>query len=307
MPAHYDAVWPIGTRLYGFRQDDRYGVISCTGRVICECTLPALYVGFREVTPAAVLDHVVVLGLGNAPRLQQVLGRPCYADLLRAEEVTPQLWRANLLRHVLPSGELVRIRPARYTETMPVGGQEAETAAAQDRVLVLGEGGDLRTLTYRECAAGAPAPEQPTLPAAPVPNGEQAERLAARQQPRALFEDRQIAPFAYDVEPEMVFDWLPYDVLRLPADCLRRCRAHIQGHLEGDDPQLEARTWQLIYLAWLAANGHVQGCPDGLDWEVSEQFVFGDGPFDNLPLGELLDDYGLWNLAPWLRDNGRFL
>ena len=124
---------------------------------------------------------------------------------------------------------------------------------------------------------------------------------------RALFEDRQIAPFAYDVEPEMVFDWLPYDVLRLPADCLRRCRAHIQGQLNGDDPRLEARTWQLIYLAWLAANGHVRGCPDGLHWEVSEQFVFGDGPFDNLPLGELLDDYGLWNLAPWLRDNGRFL
>ena len=40
---------------------------------------------------------------------------------------------------------------------------------------------------------------------------------------------------------------------------------------------------------------------------VHELFVFDGGPFGNRTAGELLDEYELWSLAPWLRDKGRFL
>ena len=39
---------------------------------------------------------------------------------------------------------------------------------------------------------------------------------------------------------------------------------------------------------------------------MSEQFVFDGGPFDHRTPDELLDEYELWSLAPWLRDEGRF-
>ena len=87
---------------------------------------------------------------------------------------------------------------------------------------------------------------------------------------------------------------------------MRRCRDHIEARLDAGTPQGEAKTWQLIFLAWLAANDCIGSCAESGAMVVSEQFVFDGELFDHRTPDELLDEYELWSLAPWLRDEGRF-
>jgi len=308
LPAIYDASWRISSHLYGFRSGDRYGILSDSGRQVHACALPALYVGFREVTPATVLAWVTEHGIGNLPPLQWVLGRLCHADLLRAEEVTPPLWRTGQLRHVLPSGEVVHITPAHRADIMPAGPYAAEASAVKETVLVLTESMHLLSLTRQECVDSAIAVELPETfrsPAAPL-SPAQEERWAFYRQLRALLTPLGIASSACQPEPELVDEYLPYEVLRLPEDTVRRCRDHIEAQLDAGTPQGEAKTWQLIFLAWLAANDCIGYCAESGAMVVSEQFVFDGGPFDHRTPDELLDEYELWSLAPWLRDEGRF-
>ena len=90
-----------------------------------------------------------------------MLGRLCYADLLRAEEVTPPLWRTGQLRHVLPSGEVVHITPAQRADIMPADPYAAEASAVKETVLVLTESMHLLSLTRQECVDSAIAVELP--------------------------------------------------------------------------------------------------------------------------------------------------
>ncbi|GAA4020332.1 hypothetical protein GCM10022408_37910 [Hymenobacter fastidiosus] len=273
------------------------------------CALPALYVGFREVTPATVLDWVTEHGIGNLPRLQWVLGRLCYADLLRAEEVTSKLWHIDQLRHVLPSGELIHITPAQRADSMPAAAYVAEATSIQENVLVLTESTHLLSLTRQECLESAIAVE--LLAAGKYTeaalNPTQAARWAFNRQLRALLTSLDITPIACQPQSERVDDYLPYEVLRLPEEIVRRCREHIDAHLDEDTPQREKKIWQLVFLAWLAANNHILYCAESGSMTVSTPFVFDGGLFDNRTAGELLDEYDLWHLAPWLRDGGRFL
>ena len=309
LPAIYDATWRIGTRLYGFRSGERYGILSDSGRQVHACSLPALYVGFREVTPATVLAWVTERGIGNLPPLQWVLGRLCHADLLRAEEVTPQLWKTGELRHVLSSGEVVHITPAQRADILPGGLYAAEATAVRETVLVLTESAQLLSLTQQQCVDSAIAVELPetfSRPAAHL-SPAQEEQWAFYRQLQALLTPRGIAPIPCLPGPEVVDDYLPYEVLRLPEEMVRRCRDHIGARLDQSVPQVEKKTWQLIFLAWLAANDYILYCAETGAMTVSEQFVFDGGPFGNRTAGELLDEYELWSLAPWLRDEGRFL
>ena len=304
LPALYDATWRISPRLFGFRQGEQYGILSHTGRQVMACTLPALAVGFREITPAAVLECVAALGFGQLPPLQWVLGRLCYADVLWAEEITPQIWRAGRLRHVLSSGELVRIRPEQYADILPAATHAAEAAAIQQEVPMLAGSGNVYLLTTWQCAESSIVPPLLQQSAGENSNSVQAERWSAHRALRALLRACHVGPLAN--RPEEIFDWVPYDVLRLPTDTLRCCREHLRPYLDAHDPQLEARRWQLIYLAWLAANDGLHYYPESSNWVVAEPFVFGAGSFANQSVGELLDEYGLWDLTPVLREIGRF-
>ena len=309
LPAIYDATWRISTRLFGFRSGERYGILSDSGRQVHACALPALYVGFREVTPAAVLGWVTEHGIGNLPRLQWVLGRLCHADLLRAEEVTPQLWKTDQLRHVLSSGEVVHITPDHRADTMPAGPYAAEATALWETVLVLTESTHLVSLSRQECVDSAIAVELPETfraPAVPL-SAAQEERRAFYRQLRALLRPLGIVPPSCRFEPELMDEYLPYEVLRLPEGLVRRCRDHIGARLDAGTAQVEAKTWQLIFLAWLAANDCIGYCAESGEMTVSEPFVFDGTPFGNRTADELLDEYELWSLAPWLRDEGRFL
>ena len=308
LPAVHDATWRISPQLYGFRAGGQYGIISHSGRQVQACALPALYVGFREVTPATVLGWVTEHGIGQVPPLQWVLGRLCYADLLRAEEVTPQLWRTDQLRHVLPSGEKVHVTPAQRVDTMPGGPYAADNAAEAEIVLVLTESTHLLALTRHECLESAIAmvlPEPPQGTGLPL-SAAQEEKRAFYRQLRALLTPLGIAPVPGRPAPEQVDDYLPYDVVRLSDDVVRHCRAHIGARLATDDARGEAKTGQLLFMAWLAANDYVRYCDESGSMVVSEQFVFDSGPFDHRTPDELLDEYELWSLAPWLRDEGRF-
>jgi len=308
LPAIYDATWRISPRLHGFRSGERYGILSDSGRQVHACTLPALYVGFREVTPATVLDWVTEHSIGSLLPLQWVLGHFCYADLLRAEEVTPQLWRTGQLRHALPSGEVIYITSAQRADTMPAGLYAAEAVAARETVFVLTGSTHLLSLSQHACLESAITVELPGAPSRAVAlSPAQEERWAFYRQLRALLTSRGIAPTACWLEPELGDSYLPYEVLRLPEEMVCRCRDHIEARLDVRTPQLEARTWQLIFLAWLAANDYILYCTETGALTVSEPFVFDGGPFGNRTAGELLDEYELWDLAPWLRDEGRFL
>ena len=309
LPAIYDATWRISPQLHGFRSGERYGILSASGRQVHACALPALYVGFREVTPATVLNWVSEHGIGNLPPLQWVLGRLCHADLLRAEEVTPQLWKTGQLRHVLSSGEIVHITPAQRCDIMPAGLYAAEATAVMETVLVLTESTHLLSLTLQACVESAIAVELPeTFSGTAFPlNPAQEERWTFCRQLRALLTSKGIAPITCRPEPELVDDYLPYEVLRLPEGMVRRCRDHVEARLDARTSQVEAKTWQLIFLAWLAANDYVLYCAETGAFIVSELFVFDGGPFGNRTAGELLDEYELWSLAPWLRDESRFL
>ncbi|OGX83202.1 hypothetical protein [Hymenobacter glacialis] len=309
LPAIYDATWRISPQLYGFRSGERYGILSNTGRQVQACALSSLYVGFREVTPATVLNWVSEHGIGNLPPLQWVLGRLCHADLLRAEEVTPQLWKSGQLRHVLSSGDIVHITPAQRCDTMPGGLYAAEATALRETVLVLTESTQLLSMTLQACVESAITVELPeTLRGTPAPlSPAQEERWAFCRQLRALLTSKGIAPITYRPAPELVGDYLPYEVLRLPEDTVRRCRDHVEARLDAGTSQEEAKTWQLIFLAWLAANDYILYCAETGAFIVSELFVFDGSPFGNRTASELLDEYELWSLAPWLRDESRFL
>lgn len=308
LPAVYDVTWRISPLLYGFRSGERYGILSHTGRQVQACALPALYVGFREVTPATILDQVTEHGTGNLPPLQWVLGRLCYADLLRAEEVTSRLWRAGQLRHVLPSGELVHITPAQRADVMPAEAYVAEVTDIRENVLVLTEPTHLLSLTRQECLESAITVELPETCIAPegALSTAQQERRAFCRQLRALLTPLGITPGTCQPEPELVDDYLPYEVLRLPEETVRRCREHIGPHLDEGTSHWERKTWQLIFLAWLAANDYLLYCAESGSMIVSAPFVFDGGPFTNRTAEELLDEYALWRLARWLRDEGRF-
>ena len=307
LPSVYDATWRLSPRLYGFRSGERYGILSDSGRQVQACALPALYVGFREVTPAAVLAWVVADGLGAVPPLQWVLGRLCHADLLRAEEVTPQLWRTGQLRHALPSGEVVHVTPAQRIDTVPTGPYAAEAAALRDTVLVLTESTHLLSLSRYACAAIAVAVPE-TLHGAPAAlNPAQEERRAFYRQLRALLTPRGVGPLGCRPDPDGGDAYLPYEVRRLPEDTVRRCRDHVGARLDAAAPHGETKTWQLIFLAWLAANDHVRYCAETGAVVVNKAFAFDGGPFDNRTADELLNEYELWILAPWLRDEDRFL
>ena len=221
LPALYDTTWRISPCLFGFRQGKQYGVLSRTGRQAMACTLPALAVGFREIIPAAVLECVAALGFGQLPPLQWVLGRLCYAGVLRAEEITWQLWRADGLRHVLSSGELVHIRPEQYAPILPAAPNAAKAAAIQQKVPMLAESGNVQLLTTWKCAESSIVLPLLQQSAGEDLNSVQAERWLAHRTlwALALLRACHVGPLAD--RPEEVFDWMPHDVLRLPAPTRR--------------------------------------------------------------------------------------
>lgn len=168
LPALYDATWRISPHLYGFRAGEQYGLLSPAGRQVHPCTLPALFMGFREVTAATVLDWVTQYGIGQSPPLHRVLGRLCHADVLWAEEVTPQLWRLDELRHVLPSGELVHITSAHQADTRPAVLFFGDATAMTHIVPVLTESTHLLLVTQQQWMESATTLGLPEILPAPA-------------------------------------------------------------------------------------------------------------------------------------------
>ncbi|AIZ65352.1 hypothetical protein PK28_16885 (plasmid) [Hymenobacter sp. DG25B] len=192
---------------------------------------------------------------------------------------------------------------------MPGGLYAAEATAVRETVLVLTESTHLLSLSRQECVDSAIAVELPeTFSSTAEPlSPAQEDRWAFYRQLRALLTPRGIAPISCRPDPEKVDEYLPYEVLRLPVGMVHRCRDHIQARLDEGVLQIETKTWQLICLAWLAANDYILYCTETGAMTVSEPFVFDGGPFGNRTASELLDEYELWSLAPWLRDESRFL
>ncbi|MFD2787397.1 hypothetical protein [Hymenobacter rubripertinctus] len=128
---------------------------------------------------------------------------------------------------------------------------------------MLTESTHLMWLSRQECADSALAIPLPDPCEAPAAAGRvEQKRQAFGHQLWALLTPRGIGHGRCRPEPEPVDDYLPYEVVCLPEDMVRHCRDHIVPRLEEGAPQAEAKTWQLIFLASLAANNHLLYCDE---------------------------------------------
>ncbi|MBC6992237.1 hypothetical protein [Hymenobacter sp. BT491] len=302
LPAEYDAVWLLNPVLWGYRRGKYYGVLNAHGAVLFPCRLPAVFAGYRELGPGEAPEATPA----TAPTtLYRIGGVRCVPARFWAEQATPLLWCDGHLTQ-LWEAQLFFLTEDGQIDLRPASDWPYKAEQVQRQRVLLSRAGYLRRLDGDVDAAPGRAGAEPVTSFLPPPFPA-SEPVDAGPTERARFfaylalqlQQRRLAPpepFAVDE----FTDYVPYEVACLPPKRVQRCLAHLGGYMALSEAT-RAQAWQLIYLAWLLAHELLVWCEDAGSYHLDERYAFDESFFGPKSVGQLLDEYALWELAPWLR------
>lgn len=314
LPIHYEAVWPLPHGFWGFRLLDRFGVLSGTGELVEPCRLWGRLTTYRQLSIddelAAVLEPAetyLAYMQTQYGQLYQLGAALCRAQEQFAEEfIRPQPSATAPVRLHGPQGHLtlhadgswqwlpaIAERPCCLypAEATPPCLSSATPQPADDEVL----------WQWRHDLTGGPD-DVLTFDLSGLEPG--IDGLAAQSQQADLLRllaSSGIAPALPTPDEAGLPPYRVFDLAALPAATRQACEAHLDTIFEVND---DSRVYvdQLIYLAWLWANGYVYFDPeDSMHW-LDTRYDFDNSWFDHHILDYLHMHYELDRLIPLLRE-----
>lgn len=314
LPACYDAVWPLlAGRFWGFRQGEVFGVLAADGAAVSPCNIPAVYRGFVQLSAA---EEQAALRVSEARYLSHMRrhfpGLQVFdLDLYKpgswlAEEVTPHLEDADCL--FLETGEraLLLWSHGQWAwldpPTIPVFRDIIHATPAPLVFSTLSphafhEAGIESLLQWRLRQLTT----SPTADVAEImvwPDAGIIGAMANAQELEELLTACAISAPGWPEGEDAPMYW-PY----LPAvwadSVLPACEQHLQAFISLDKSN-QASVQQLVYLAWLWANGYVYDAESYPFLVVDQRYPVDPVWFDNAPLEQVYQRYELKKLEPLL-------
>ena len=320
LPPLYEAVWPLTSHFWGFRLGEFFGVMSAEGAEVSPFELPALYPGFAQLSVDEELEAFLELEATYAsfmqlrfPALHTHYDQLCRPATWLAEHITPYLadeedevWlhtadRTLVLKpnhtwqwlkrslgersvncYYAPQQPSINFQPAVPAEFEPVDVEDL-----------------LRwRLRMMELAETSDEPDGADAFRWTIADGQaRFNHLNALDEVLVGSGIRSLKP----VEGVDIPFYKPFDIASVAPELRQACEKHLNTIFEVD---ADSRVYvnQLVYLAWLWANGFVfYDERDGMHW-VDGRYDFDNGWFDNHIIDNIYSEYELGKLVPLLRE-----
>ena len=317
---NYEAVWRLPGGFWGYRLGKVFGVMSGEGVEVSACELPASYVGFAQLSVDEELEAFLEAESTFLPFMQRRFpalhmhyDQLCQSAIWLAEHVTPHLadeedevwlhagnrtlvlkpdnsWQ--WLKHPLTARDkniyyAPQHPPATFRQVVPA---EFEPADMEDLLRWR-----LRVIELTETSG--------------QPDGADAFRWTmvdgqARFRHLNELDEILVGSGIRSLKPVEGVDipfYKPFDIALLVPAVRQACEEHLNTIFEVD---VDSRVYvdQLIFLAWLWANGLVfYDERDGMHW-VDGRYDFDNGWFDNKIIDNIYSEYELDKTVPLLRE-----
>lgn len=320
LPALYEAVWPLLATFWGFRQGDAFGVLAADGTVISPCTLPAIYSGFAELDMdeelAAILESdatFIAFMQGQFPGLQTYGSRLCKPTQWWAEVATPHLVNEASEIVLFAAGRRLVLKDddtwawksqhsgaqafpllfAAQETTLLTLAQQHEFAAAEVADLLRWR----QQLTSDEIDVEF-ADDDYSLPLE-LWAGADRETAAHQNALAEVLASSGIISHELGARPTPAF-YIPFNPQAIAPSARQACEEHLAPLLANNSASYIS-VEQLIYLAWLWANGFISFNPALTQHEVDSRYAFATDWFANVPIDALYQRYKLDRLLPLLQ------
>ena len=316
----YEAVWPLPNGFWGFRRGKLFGVLAADGSEASACQLPAVYNGFAELTVEEELEcflepeaTFVPFMRQRFPALQMYYDQLCQPTSWPAEAITPHLtdeegevwlYAADRILVLKPAGtwEMMK-RPPKAREEHIFYAPQHPVATFQQVVpaeFVPADVEDLLRWRLRliELTQTSEQVDEASAFSWALADGQaRTSHFNALEEVLTSSGIRSLKP----VEGVDIPFYKPFDIGLLAPAVRQACEEQLNTIFEVD---ADSRVYvdQLIYLAWLWANGFVfYDERDGMHW-VDGRYKFDNGWFDNNIIDNIHSEYELDKLVPLLRE-----